>query len=207
VKPFLLALLALSAQAATLDATLKTVEQRYNSANTLECRFEQRQLNGARAVRAESGLLSLRKPGRMRWQYDVPAGKAFVSDGKLVYFYSPAENRVERGKLKSADDFRAPLAFLLGKLDFRRDFGHFDFRESPTGAVIVAHPKNDRMPYSRVEFTVSTQGQILRLLVAQSDATVMEFVFTGERLNAPVKDSLFQFIPPAGSEMVDLEER
>ena len=29
--------------------------------------------------------LTLRKPGRMRWDYQQPPGKLFVSDGKTVY--------------------------------------------------------------------------------------------------------------------------
>ena len=64
----------------------------------------------------------LRKPGRMRWDYSQPKGKLFVSDGKFLWLYTPDENRVEKMKLKESDDMRAPLAFLLGKLDFRQGF-------------------------------------------------------------------------------------
>ena len=66
------------------------------------------------------GDLYLRKPGKMRWDYKTPAGKLFLSDGKQVYFYNPATNRAEKTKLKETEDMRAPLAFLLGKLDFEQ---------------------------------------------------------------------------------------
>lgn len=199
-------LLCLTAAGRDLGEVLKGVEARYNRAGTLSMRFEQKYLQGGRAQRAESGLLSLRKPGRMRWQYEQPSGKVFVSDGKFVWFYSPAENRAERSKLKAADDFRAPLAFLLGKLDFKRDFGQFEFKETGGEAHIVALPKTDRTPYTRVEFTVTPQNMIRRLVVQGSNATVMEFLFTGELLNPALSDSLFRYTPPAGAEVVEVEQ-
>ena len=64
----------------------------------------------------------LRKPGKMRWDYSQPKGKLFVSDGKFLWLYTPDENRVEKMKLKESEDMRAPLAFLLGKLDFDKEF-------------------------------------------------------------------------------------
>ncbi len=67
-------------------------------------------------------MLMLRKPGRMRWDYSQPTGKLFVSDGKFLWLYTPAENRVEKMKLQETDDMRAPLAFLLGKLHFDKEF-------------------------------------------------------------------------------------
>ena len=57
----------LAAEGRELGEVLKGVEARYNRAGTLAVHFEQRYLQGGRAQRAESGELSLRKPGRMRW--------------------------------------------------------------------------------------------------------------------------------------------
>ncbi|HBY60357.1 MAG TPA: outer membrane lipoprotein carrier protein LolA, partial [Solibacterales bacterium] len=99
--------------------------------------------------------LALRKPGRMRWDYSSPQGKLFLSDGKHLYFYSPATNRAEKSKLKESEDLRAPLAFLLGKLDFDRDFRNYQTRMDHALTVISAEPKNNRLPYRAVEFTVS----------------------------------------------------
>lgn len=194
------------ASARDLSEVLKSVEQRYNRAATLEVRFEQRYLAQGRATRTESGDLSLRKPGRMRWNYANPSGKVFVSDGKWIWFFSPSENRAERSQLKNADDFRAPLAFLLGKLDFHRDFGRFEFKETGGDSNVIAYAKNDRLPYTQVEFTVTPQNVIRRLVVTGIDATVMEFQFSGERLNPPLNDALFHYTPPKGAEIVEAND-
>ncbi|MBI5283007.1 MAG: outer membrane lipoprotein chaperone LolA [Candidatus Solibacter usitatus] len=199
----LILLACLSAPARDLAGLLKAVELRYNRAATLEVRFEQHYLAQGRARRVESGGLSLRKPGRMRWQYTTPAGKLFLSDGKAVWFYSPSENRAEHSRLRDIDDFRAPLAFLLGKLDFKRDFGDFELRDSGGESTVIALPRSDKLPYTRVEFTVTADNIIRRLLVTGVDSTVMEFLFTGEKLNPALNDNIFRFTPPPGVEIVE----
>jgi len=194
---------------AGLKSLLKAVERRYNRAATLEVLFTQRYTMQGR-TRTEAGRLWLRKPGRMRWEYSQPPGKLFISDGKFVYFYSPSANRAERSKLKDSEDLRAPLAFLLGKLDFDREFRSFTASPQNEGMLITAAAKSDRLPYTEVEFLVSPAHVIQRLLVRGQDRSVLEYAFDGEKLNPPVDDALFRFKLPPGAEFVealDAEDR
>jgi outer membrane lipoprotein carrier protein len=187
---------------APLKVLLKAVEQRYNRAQTLEVLFSQRYTMQGR-TRTESGRLWLRKPGRMRWEYAQPAGKLFVSDGKFVYFYSPASNRAEKAKLKASEDLRAPLAFLLGKLDFDREFQSFTSTAQGADTLITAKAKADRLPYSEVEFLVTPEHAIRRLLVRGQDRSILEYFFDGEKVNPPVDNALFGFKLPPGAEFVE----
>jgi len=189
--------------AGELAPLLKGLEKRYNSAKTIELLFEQTYTAPGKAARTEKGTLYLRKPGRMRWEYSAPAGKLFQSDGKYVYFYSPATNRVERTRLKESEDMRAPLAFLLGKLDFDRDFTNFQSRTEAAGTIIKAVPKSDRLPYTSVDFTVSPSGEISRLLVTGQDNATVEFRFAQEHINPRMSDKLFEFKLPAGAQLVE----
>lgn len=182
-----------------LASNPELVERYYNSAKTLEARFEQRHTTGGRE-RVESGRLTLRKPGRMRWDYD--GGKVFLADGKRVWFYQPAANRAEYSELKESEDLRAPLAFLLGRLDFGKLFGELR-RE---GDEIVAPAKSDKMPYREVRFAASADGSIERVTVLGQDASVMEFRFQNQRRNAPLSDDLFRFTPPPGVEVVAAQD-
>ena len=193
---------AFAAEAA-LGGLLRAVEQRYNRAKTLEVLFEQRYTTQGR-TRAESGRLWLRKPGRMRWEYSTPSGKLFVSDGKFVYFYSPASNRAEKSKLKESEDLRAPLAFLLGKLDFDKEFQSFRSSQEQDGTLIKASAKSNRLPYSEVEFLVTPGSEIRRLTVRGQDRTTLEYSFAGEKLNPVVDDLMFRFKLPPGAEFVEI---
>jgi outer membrane lipoprotein carrier protein len=155
-----------------------------------------------KARKSESGELTLRKPGRMRWDYTAPMGKLFVSDGKDVYLYTPEAHRVEKTKLKASDDMRAPLAFLLGKLDFAKDFRDFAFRPQGMNFLITAKAKNDKFPYEQVEMLVTQDYEIERLAISLQDMSLLTFQLDGEKVNPPVNDALFQFQMPAGATLV-----
>lgn len=197
-------LLSSAAGAADIDVprTLKGVEDRYNRTQTLQLSFTETYQQGARA-RVEKGDLFLRKPGRMRWQYTAPAGKLFVSDGKFIYSYTPQDNRAEKMKFKETDDMRAPLAFLLGRLDFNKDFREFRAHAEDGGVFITAIPKSDKLPYSEVSFLTAPDYTIRRLEVKNQDNSVLRFAFENEKKDPSLQDSLFRFIPPPGVEYVD----
>src|SRR5450631_707873 len=182
-------LLSSGARAADIDVprTLKGVEDRYNRTQTLQLSFSESYQQGAR-TRVEKGDLYLRKPGRMRWQYTAPAGKLFVSDGKFIYSYTPQDNRAEKMKLAETDDMRAPLAFLLGRLDFNKDFREFHAHAEDGGVFITAIPKSDKLPYSEVSFLAAPDFTIRRLEVKGQDNSVLQFVFENEKQNPPLAE-------------------
>ncbi len=193
-------------KSADVSALLRGVEKRYNATRTLAVHFTQTYEAPRQATRTESGELYLRRPGRMRWQYSDPAGKLFVSDGKTVWLYTPDTKQVERSKVKESDDMRTPLAFLLGKLDFNRDFKRFISRPEGSSLFITAEPRSDKAPFTKVEFVVTPQFQILRVIVVGDGGSTMDFRFDGEKLNPPLAEKLFAFQPPKGTEVVEAAE-
>lgn len=186
---------------------LQGMEDRYNHVKTLQVSFSESYSVQGRSGKPESGTLYLRKPGKMRWDYSTPQGKLFVSDGKDVFLYTPTGNKVEKMKLKESDDMRAPLAFLLGKLEFDKDFQSFQAQKLPDGNTsFTAKPKLERLPYSKVEFVVAPGFEIRKLDVYGQDESVLTFVFTGEKLNPSISDRLFKFQTPAGAAFSDLSD-
>jgi len=182
-----------------LQKFLEQIENRYNRTMTLQVTFEESYMGSGRPRRSEAGELSLRKPGRMRWEYTQPAGKLFLSDGKLIYYYNPISKRAEKLKLKESDDMRAPLAFLLGRLDFDKDFKDFKLKTENGNQLVIASPKSDKLPYKQVEFAVTSLGEIKQLIVSGHDDAILIFRFSNERINPVLEESLFQFQLPAGA--------
>ncbi|MDZ7637985.1 MAG: outer membrane lipoprotein chaperone LolA [Bryobacterales bacterium] len=199
----LLILCGISSLAQTsISPILNGIEKRYNSTKTLQSEFTQVFSFGPRK-RTESGTLFLEKPGKMRWDYRDPAGKIFVSDGKFVYLYSPSTNVAERTPFKATDDLRAPLAFLLGRLDFQKDFKRFTLKPVGENYWITAEPRSSKAPYGLVAFLVSPNYQILEVEVTGLDQAVNRFRFHSEQRNGKIAASKFEFQPPRGSRLVD----
>jgi outer membrane lipoprotein carrier protein len=205
---FALSLAALFAAGASpdLNPTLKAIENRYNHAESLKLEFSQSYAAARRQTQVESGVLYLHKPGRMRWEYASPAGKVFLADGKDTWLYTPDEHRAVKTSLKLSEDMRAPLAFLLGKLDFQKDFQSFQIHNEGSDTWISALPKSRNLPYVQVEFLANPDGQIRKVRVTNQDQSKMEFSFSNEQLNAAVAPTLFVFHAPAGVEVVEVQQ-
>jgi outer membrane lipoprotein carrier protein len=208
----MIGLLVVSACAgdAKVDGLLKSVESRYNRAKTLQVVFHEEYTPQGKPRRSESGTLMLRKPRLMRWDYDQPKGKLFVSDGKYLWLYTPSENRAEKMKFQETEDLRAPLAFLLGKLNFEKEFRNLEGRpegaEGPQGKRdirIKAEPKTDNLPYSAVEFVVTADSRIKEVKVTGFDHSILNFVFEQEKMDPTLDGKLFRFQVPKGAELVE----
>ncbi len=185
------------------DALISRMQSRYNDAKTLSVQFEEQySLLGHRRP-PEQGRLTLKKQGKMRWDYANPAGKVFVSDGKTVFLYTAGDNRVENIPLKDTEDMRAPLAFLLGHFDMKKEFHDFRTRNAEGGTWLTAAAKNDRVPYTQIEMLLTSEGEVRQLRITGRDQSELGFRFSGESLNPPVSDALFHFQIPAGAEVVN----
>ena len=94
---------------------------------------------------------------------------------------------------------RAPLAFLLGKLDFQKDFTDFQLKLDGDNKLVIAKPKSDKLPYKQVEFTVSPQMEIRQLIVSGHDDAILIFRFSNERVNPLIAENAFKFELPEGA--------
>ena len=182
---------------------LKIVEERYNHADSLQVLFREQYTKPGHAPRPESGLLDLRKPGRMRWEYSEPKGKLAVCDGKTFWMYVPSDNQVQKMPLKETDELQAPIAFLLGKLHFEKEFRNIKGKPEGADTRITAEPKSDNLPYSEVEFLVTADGRIRQVKVTEYDNSIMEYSFDQEKLNPKLDDKLFHYQPPPGVEVLE----
>jgi outer membrane lipoprotein carrier protein len=206
ISALLLGSAYLHAAVASADELIKQVQDRYNNARTLSVNFVESYDLLGHPRPPESGTLTLRKGGKMRWDYTRPAGKLFISDGKTVYLYTAADNRVEKIPLKDTEDMRAPLAFLLGKLDMKKEFRDFAVSEGEGGNWLKAAAKSDRGPYKTVEMLIGLKGSVQQLKIVGRDGSTLAYAFQDEKLNPPVADTLFRFTVPPGAEVVDAVE-
>jgi len=197
----LLAVWAMAADAPLADR-LHEVENHYNNAKTLQVLFTEQYTPQGRAQLTESGVILLRRPLRMRWDYTQPRGKLFVCDGKYLWLYKPSDNSVEQTPVKESDDMRLPLAFLLGKLHFEKEFRNIQSQPQGFDLKITAEPKGDDLPYSSVEFVVAADSHIRNVKVVNFDHSVLSYAFDQEKMNPPVNPNAFQFQMPKGAELV-----
>src|SRR5271167_2681523 len=195
----------LSAQT-DVHAIAEKVDQRYNHMQTLEAQFAET-YSGAGMTRKESGTLELKKPGRMRWDYDEPRPKMFLTDGSTAWFYVPGERQVRRTPVKQIEDLRSPLRYLLGKTKLEKEFVGLAIAANakpvaPGDIVLRGIPKGMQERVSQCLLEINQEGLISRIVVEEMDGSVTEFRFLQQKENVQIADQRFKFTPPAGVEVV-----
>jgi outer membrane lipoprotein carrier protein len=184
------------------DALLKKVDDHYNRLSSLRTRYTERYA-GMGIDRTESGTLLLKKPGRMRWSYDQPAGKIFVLDGKYAWFYAPGDPQAQRVPAKQLDDLRSPLRFLLGHTQLKKELGSLTVTEDSHGIHIAGVPRGMEARIKLLTLDVTSAGAIQHMKLEELDGAVTEFSFTQMEENVPVREGDFTFVPPAGVTVIE----
>jgi outer membrane lipoprotein carrier protein len=204
------------------------LEEHYRHVRTLQGVFLERYSEGPKEARIETGTVYFQRPGRMRWEYESPEKKLFISDGKAVWFYVPADRTVTRAPVKESSDWRTPLALLTGKADLSKLCSRVDLVRQgaiPEGhALLRCLPKGEKegVPSSKsssandstalpgagdftevlLEVDAST-GELARIQIRQAGGLELEYRFGNWKQDLPLLDQLFRFQPPAGVAIVD----
>lgn len=201
------ALLALpaAAQQPTAADMAHRVDDHYNHLKSLRAHYSER-YRGMGMDRTESGTLTLRKPDRMRWAYDVPRGKVFVLDGHDAILYSPGDANAQRLPAKQLDDLRSPLRFLLGRTQLTRELDHLTLASLPGGAnsyTLSGTPHGMENRIRTIALTVNAAGVIQSMRATEPDGATTDFTFSDQKENIPTTDADFRFTPPPGVGIVD----
>jgi len=182
------------------------VDERYNRLRTLETEFTETYRGGG-MDRTESGVLWLKKPRKMRWEYRSPKEKLFLSDGTNAWFYVPGDRQARRTPVKKLDDLRSPLAFLLGKAKLERDLQGLSLAPDVTpmmaGDVVLRGVPSTMTNVNQVLLEISPDYRIVRIQLEQVDGSVTEFRFSEQRENTEITDQRFEFKPLPGTEVID----
>jgi outer membrane lipoprotein carrier protein len=196
-------------QAEDIRQLARAVDNHYNRLRSLQSDFTEI-YRGEGAERVESGTLWLKKPRKMRWEYRSPKEKLFISDGQAVWFYLPAERQLRKTTLRKLDDWRSPLAFLLGKTKLENELQGLSkvVDQSPLdpgNTLLRGVPKAMAGQATEVQLEITPSDQIVRIVLVEADGATTEFRFAGWKENLELSDSRFQFTPPPGVETVEGE--
>jgi outer membrane lipoprotein carrier protein len=204
---FLATQVARAGGVADVRSTAEAVDQLYNHLQTLQATFEEI-YRGNGMERIESGVLWLKKPGKMRWEYRSPKEKLFLSDGRDVWFYVPGDHQARKTPVRKLDDLRSPLRMLLGKTHLEKELQGLSFAPDvapwrPGDQVLRGVPKSLGEQISQVLVEVTPGHEIGRMLLEATDGSVTEYRFDDQKRDVPVSDERFRFAPPPGTEVID----
>jgi outer membrane lipoprotein carrier protein len=208
-------------------AAARALEARYHDAKTLQAIFLERYSDSRQGLQAESGKVYFSRPGRMRWEYEAPEQKLFVSDGKTVWFYVPSDHTVTRAPIKESTDWRTPLALLTGKAKLSQLCQSLDLSAEIPGVqgnvVLRCRPRGEKPKakgttegdleasiapvdeqFDEVLLEVNPEsGELADVRIVQPGGIELEYRFGNWQENVPLAESLFRFQTPGGVAIVE----
>jgi outer membrane lipoprotein carrier protein len=182
------------------------IQQRYDTIVDFEGDFVQSYEGGLlRTKTTEQGKVMIKRPGRMRWVYSRPEPKEFVSDGRRVYSYLPADKQVIVGPMPEGEQ-TTPALFLTGKGHLVRDFtsGPAELTGAPPGTLgLKLTPRRSDPEFESLILgvdPVSLQIRYLQAVDRQGGRSV--FTFSNLKENRGLSDKLFEFQMPRGVDVI-----
>jgi len=201
------AAMARSASEGEAVVEARRIESRLNGIRGLIGRFTQTLESPALpGPQEESGTLYLLRPGRMRWEYEQPAGKLAIADGVRTLLYIPAERQMVIAPLPEGESDTG-IAFLLRPNidllgEFRVTWGE---RETDAGrATLVLTPKNGQKAFDHLILEVAGDYLIDALIVVDPLGSTITYRFSDLRLVPDLDAALFRFDPPPGTDIQEV---
>ncbi len=174
------------------QGTLAQVQAHLRATQTMTAAFAQTD----RAGKTLNGMLTLKKPGKVRFQYEKGVPLLIVGDGRSLWFIDYSVRQVSRWPFR-----KSPLGVLL---DPDHDISR-DARVGPTGnsqvVSIEAHdPKHPE--FGRITMVFARQasapgGLMLQgwvFLDSQNNRTTVRL--SNQQFNAPIGDGAFRWNDP-----------
>lgn len=202
----LLAAAALPAQ--DLGDVIDGMEFHYNRLATLQTDFEQTLFYGGTPRDVQRGTLYLYRPRKIRWDYTKPKGQVLVGDGEIMKMYSPRTNQVRTMELTDTADMRAPLAFLLGGLNLKRQFKNLELATIDGKPAMAGEGRTGNEGFTKVEFFYDPEAdfRLDKLRVYMRNDSIMVFEFDNEIVNVRLDESMFEFEAPPGAEILSEQQ-
>lgn len=180
-----------SRAAETPEQTIAAVESYLGGLGTLRAHFVQTGNDGKQA----SGTFLLKRPGRMRIDYDPPVKDFIVSDGLLIYYYdSEMKQQSSTPISRSLADF-----FLRKDLKLSGDIAVSDVKQEEKNVSLVLTQAKNPLAGS-LTLTLSQnplQLQKWTVVDAQGIVTTVELTSLEQGIDLP--SSLFHYYDPGHS--------
>lgn len=182
------------------------LQRRYSGVRDFTADFVHDSQGGLlRKKQTESGVVQVKKPGKMRWDYRKPEPKVFVSDGRRIYLHVPSDNQVIVSPVPSEDQATTAVLFLAGKGDLTRDFTvTFTEGGSSDTYALRLQPKLPERDYDWLQIVVDRRTlQIRSLGAAESQGGRSTFHFSNFKENVGLSDKVFEFKIPRGADVTN----
>ena len=190
-----------------LNTLIDGVDKAFASMKDFQAKFIQISKNPVKQSQQDEGLLYLTRDKKMRVDYQKPEEKHFISNGKTLFTYVPANRQVTQDVVKDSMVEQFPIMFLLGRSGLRKEFKEVRFLNVKPmfegDQVLRLTPNRKSQDIERIEIEVNPRTNLIdRMTILNTDKSSTDFAFLEIEINRNIPASTFEFTPPQGIRVV-----
>ncbi|NND81195.1 MAG: outer membrane lipoprotein chaperone LolA [Gammaproteobacteria bacterium] len=189
-------------------ASVTALQTFFNEVSSLEAQFTQR-VTDERGMLLEqsSGIFSLSRPGKFRWDYRAEDGASsargtqIVADGEYLYMYDPELKQMSQRRLQDALGQVPSLLLVQSEADIEHHFVITELGLTDGLTWVALKPRDPDAGYQQLMIGFFEQ-QISQIVLLDGLGNETRLQLTGLRENLSLPAGRFSIKAPAGTDIL-----
>ena len=189
---------------AIADDSLAQLDSFIQDVETFQADFEQTLYDAqSTPLQTSVGSIRLKRPGRFIWTYTEPEDQEIVADGERIWLY---DKDLEQVTVSSIDERAAgtPLVLLMRSAPLNDTFDVEALGEADGINWIELTPKSETSDFEQVFIGMTQQG-LAAMELRDNFGQATQIRFSNIEAGIALDDALFEFIVPAGVDVIGLD--
>jgi len=193
--------MTLSFSLSAAESGTEKLNQFVQNVVTFKAKFNQTVFDSRGQVLEEAqGFFILERPGKFRWDYDMPYPQHIIADGQRIWFYDvDLEQVTVKSQLEALAD--TPATLLSGKTLPGDKYLLSDIPSEDGLSWVELIPKDVDSNFQAITLAFDQQG-LNQMIMKDSFDQKTRLMFSQTTENAPLLADVFVFTPPSGVDVV-----
>jgi outer membrane lipoprotein carrier protein len=185
----------------------QNLEKRLNSINTLKADFKQFYYStGVQEPLLGQGQLFIRRPDRMRWEYNSPEKQIFVVKEDKFWLYFPEDNQLIRNATESEVQESEILGLLSGNFSilerYQVEFNPFPSQKKKVYQLKLTPREESQFSYLLLEID-GKNWMIAKAIFFEPIGSKLEYHFERVRIDEKIPEEIFDLKIPPDCEIIE----
>ena len=187
------------------DSPAKRLNALLGKVSSMQANFTQYTLDPqGKPLQTLTGLMSVKRPGFFRWDTQQPFTQLIIANGQVVWVYDPELQQATRQQLDKQVG-NTPALLLSGDTSkISATFTIADDKTAPKNVkAFLLKPKDKDALFDVMRLAFNKGSQLTSMQMKDSLGQKTDISFSGIRVNGKIADTLFQFTPPKGVDVIN----
>jgi len=158
--------------------------------------------NRGQAIQKSTGKMALERPGKFRWQVGKPIPQTIIANSERLWIYDPDLEQVTIRSLKVETGEAPALILSHQNADLEKNYQIQSMKPQGTLQWFLLKPKKNDNMFASVKMGFANT-QLKEMVLQDQIGHSTRVQFQKIEMNISLPSSLFKFIPPKGTDIID----